>query len=139
MPGPVPKRSEERIRRNKPDIDLDSVRMSGLVEVPELGMEEENFHPWVIDFYESLKQSGQSKFYEPSDWQIARLVCVWLNTQLKRAGHPSAMMIAQINTMLTNLLVTEGDRRRVRMEVERQEVEGQLIDVASLFREQFSR
>ena len=113
MPGPPPKRDSERIRRNKPDTATDSIPMIGEVEIPDLAMDGVVFHPWVVDFYASLAESGQSKYYEPSDWQIARLVCVWINGQLSRKDHPSAMMIAQINTMLSSLLVTEIGRAHV--------------------------
>jgi hypothetical protein len=133
--GPVPKRSSERIRRNKDEADIDNVEMIGQVEIPELGMDDP--HPLIVDFYESLKDSGQSKFYEPSDWQFARVTLHFLNEQIKykTSGH----MMAVISSMLTNLLVTEGDRRRVRLEVEREQAKATVIDVADRFREMLSQ
>ena len=136
MAGPVPKRDDERIRRNKPDVPTDIIEMIGSVEVPALGIDDP--HPMVYDLYYSLQESGQAKYYEPSDWQFARFTMHFVN-ELLHQGRPSAMMLQQVNSMLSNLLLTEGDRRRVRLEVERETAEGKVIDVADMFRERFLR
>lgn len=130
--GVVPKRSDERIRRNK-DPFLEKITAIGTVQVPELNMPDA--HPLVQDFYDSLKDSAQSRFYEPSDWQYARLAMHALNDCFKQQ-RVSAIMLSSINQMLTGLLVTEGDRRRVRLEVERDQANGKVIDVATLFKQQ---
>lgn len=136
--GPIPKRDDERVRRNTPDVPVTKVTAIGTVEVPDLGIT--NPHPLVRDLYESLKDSAQSRFYEPSDWQYARLTLHFVN-KLVRAKQPSAMMLATANSMLTSLLMTEGDRRRVRLEVERnQNPEGaQVLEVADLFKQQLTK
>lgn len=68
-------------------------------------------------FYEALRRSGQSQFFEPSDWSYAaEIVCTAIDTY---ASKPSAMMLASINSAMSSLLVTEADRRRVRMELDR--------------------
>lgn len=95
--------------------------------VPDLGIE--NPHPFVVEFYESIRQSAQSNYYEPSDWQFARLTMYTLNEELnavyqsgdnKGKKKPLGVMKLQvINQMMSTLLLTEGDRRRVRMEIER--------------------
>lgn len=114
--GPIPERSDAVQRRNKPDTPVDKVPVFGAVVVPELGLK--NPHPLTVDLYTSMKDSGQSKFYEPSDWESARIAMHFLDKLLKKAN-PSAMMLTTVNQMLSNLLLTEGERRRVRMEVER--------------------
>jgi hypothetical protein len=110
--GPVPKRSTQRRRRNKegrPDVvtvpaDLQAPKLTGT-------------HSAVAKrFWEALGQSGQAQFFEPSDWAAAELVVIAIDSFVKR---PSAMLLASINSAMTNLLVTEGDRRRVRLELER--------------------
>lgn len=95
--------------------------------IPDLGLE--NPHPFVVDMYESIRQSAQSRYYEPSDWQFARLTMYALNEELNavymtgdNAGRkkPLGVMKLQVlNQMMSTLLLTEGDRRRVRMEIER--------------------
>jgi hypothetical protein len=131
----VPKRDSERIRRNKPDIDTTVIEMIGSVEPPALGIE--NPHPITEDFYYSLVESGQSKYYEPSDWQYARL-CFHFVDQLLKSGKPSSMILQQVNSMLGDLLVAEGQRRRVRMEIERDTpAPNNVIEAGDVFRQRF--
>lgn len=131
--GPIAGRSEDTIRRNIGD-PITKIDIKGPVEVPELGIK--NPHPIVADLYESMRDSGQAQYYEPSDWQYARLTMHLLNDMIKpkrvkgkdgryRQSQVSAMMVTSINQMLTSLLLTEGDRRRVRIEVERNQGGGE--------------
>lgn len=131
--GPVPKRSDERIRRNAEVIPIEKLAAAGLVIAPALALDDP--HPMVVNFYDSLKESAQAKYYEPSDWEYARYVMYFINKLLRQQGNPSAVMFAAINTALSNLLVTEGDRRRVRIEVERDGQEADITDIATYFRE----
>lgn len=136
MPGPIPKRSEERIRRNKPEVAIDSITVIGKVPQPDLGLTDP--HPLITDLYESLKESAQSRFYEPSDYQYARF-CLHFADLLLKSNRPSAQLLASVNQMLTDLLVSEGSRRRVRLEVERSDSGGDVIDVAGLFRQRLAQ
>lgn len=126
MPGPVPKRSDERRRRNK-SSRAEAVPVVGVVEIPAA---HEDWHPIARDWYVSLSLSGQAKFYEPSDWQQARLWAEVLSRQLD--GRVSAQMMATWSAAATELLTTEGARRRARMEIERKSVEAAPALVASL-------
>jgi hypothetical protein len=114
--GPVPKRSTERRRRNK-ETQVETVTLTGAgpVEVPPA---DEAWHPIAKDWYLSLAKSGQSKYYEPSDWQAARYVAEVMTKNLK-AKRFSAQLMASVWAAMTDLLTTEADRRRVRMEIER--------------------
>ena len=134
--GPVPKRSDERIRRNKDEVPIEKVSVIGPVATPELGFKDP--HQLVTDLYNSLSQSAQSQFYEPSDWQYARTAFHFLDGLLK-SGRPSGQMLATVNSMLTDLLLSEGSRRRVRLEVERNQTGGDVIDVAAMFRERLAQ
>lgn len=136
--GPVPKRSDQTIRRNEPEIPIDKIPAIGEVPIPDLGLP--NPHPIVKDMYQSLQDSAQKIYFEPSDWQYARLTLHFVN-KLLRKREPSAMMLATVNQMLTSLLMTEGDRRRVRIEVERNknQTEAKVFDVADRFRDMFQQ
>lgn len=118
--GPVPKRSESRRRRNKPgEGELQVVRAaasdaSGFV-VPEA---DGQWHPIASRLWESARVSGQSQFYEPSDWMMLFSLCDDLS-RYKQSKSRSAMMLASIMSGLSSLLLTEGDRRRVRVELAR--------------------
>ena len=123
--GPIGKRDEERVRRNIPEDPTVTVLMPGKVEIPELGDISHlgETHPLVIEMYDSMKRSASIKYFEPTDWQFARLALYTLNQELIAAQHNGkpvgAMKLTAINQMLSALLLTEGDRRRARVEVER--------------------
>ena len=138
--GPVPKHSTQKVRRNIDEVPIQTVTAIGVVPIPELNLV--NPHPLVEDLYESMRHSAQAKFYEPSDWQYARVTLHFANNLLK-STKPSAMMLAQVNTMLTSLLLTEGDRRRVRIEVERKPdgstPTGEVVTLADHYRASMER
>ena len=62
--------------------------------------------------------SGQSNYYEPSDWAAAVYVAeaITRNLAARRFSHQA---FATIFSAMTDLLTTETSRRRVRMEIER--------------------
>ena len=101
-------------------------------------------HPLVVDMYESIKASASVKYYEPTDWQFARLALYTLNQELvaaERNGKPvGAMKLTAINQMLSALLLTEGDRRRARLEIERApaEANGKVLDVTDMLRQRLA-
>lgn len=119
MSGPVPKRQDQRRRRNKTQ-PVDTVQVSGAVEIPDLGLTD--VHPLAKDLYESLKTSGQARFYEPSDWQRARLMVDMLS-DLLYSDKRSSMMYSAIQQDLRDLMVCEADRRRLKMEIQRGEAD----------------
>jgi hypothetical protein len=140
--GPIPKRSEERRRRNKPETPIDKVQAVGPVTIPSANPK---WHPVAKRIYESLESSGQSKFYESSDWATAYLLAESLSRDLE----PQFITIAEKKTVtkagtvtvedkplmlrlplkgaslaaylkgFAALGVTEGDRRRIGIEIDR--------------------
>jgi hypothetical protein len=123
------------VRRNKPAVPVEKVETIGVVAVPELGFDDPHF--LTVDLYRSLSESAQARFYEPSDYQIARSVLHFLDQQFK-TSRPSGQMVQSLFSQLTDLLLTEGARRRVRLEVERAQAGGDVIEVADLFRRRLS-
>src|SRR5690606_29144661 len=111
MPGPPPKRDAERVRRNKPDYETDTVVALGEVEVPPLNLRKPK--ALVQDIYDSHKASAQARYYEPSDWQILRLNLQLLDQELKKPHGVNGQVIATIMSTFTSLMSTEGDRRRL--------------------------
>lgn len=171
-PGPVPKHSSERRRRNK-DSKPTTVRRSRRAGEPAGGgflelrakdaiaraagepsaevltaaravesrvtvvraidrrLEEiaspvpllpDGTHPIARAWYESLQVSGQAPLYEPSDWAAAVFVAESM-TRLLRGRKLSAVGFAAVWSAMGELLTTEGARRRVRIELEREEPE----------------
>jgi hypothetical protein len=134
--GPIPKRSDERVRRNKVEGGIEKVRSIGVVAVPPLMVEDP--HPATVFWFESLRDSVQSQFYQASDWAFAQVLAIKLDHELKYT-RGSAQMMAVIQSMMTDLLVTEGSRRRARIEVERAQAGADVIDVAEMFRARLSQ
>lgn len=117
MSGPLPKRSDQRRRRNKTEGGISSAPLRPAEKLgPELDFEE--VHQLAADWYESLRTSGQAVYFADSDWQQARIWTDLLSRQLSK-GSPSAMMIAAWSSASSELLTTEGARRRLRLELER--------------------
>lgn len=111
--GPPPQRSDQRRRRNKVEIDRAPVST------------ETTFGPdppsWLSglarDWYESLRTSGQAIYYTDSDWTSALIIARAIERFDER---PSAHMLTAILSGFGSLAATEGDRRRLRIELERQ-------------------
>lgn len=111
----MPKRSEERTRRNKPENE-GGVSLSKGEKVPfRVPRADPNWHPRAKDWYKSLSRSGMREFYELSDYEHARIICDAMTEYYKR---PTAMMLATILQGMTALGTTEGERRRMRIELE---------------------
>lgn len=156
MPGPPPKRDAERRRRNGKAVETTSVDIAQLVKLEvEVPVASDDWHEIAIAMYESLSRSGQCIFYEPSDWMAAYVLCEQLSRALKPVpmigedgavildgnGEPMMRTIpmpgAAMNAFLkglASLMVTEGDRRRLSIELERRrgEVETAPEGVASI-------
>jgi hypothetical protein len=73
-------------------------------------------HPLAKAMYTALGTSAQNVYMEPSDWEYARWAMFVLS---KAAQKATAMMILAVDKMLANLMVTEADRRRARVEIDR--------------------
>lgn len=142
--GPPPKRSEERRRRNKTDASgrpyEDVIEAVVIDQQAELLAEvvipspDPTWHPIARMFWDSLLKSGQSMWYEPSDWAVAFLV----TESMSRDLNPQVVGITETGEVVkdtiplkgaslsayqkafTALLVNEGDRRKLRLELSRQ-------------------
>ncbi|MCW2898476.1 MAG: hypothetical protein JWO67_741 [Streptosporangiaceae bacterium] len=113
--GPVPTRSDQRRRQNKNPEGIATAKAPGVrAEQPPA---DASWHEMARDWYESLALSGQARWYQPSDWQTARVWAEVLSRQLA-GGRVSAQMIAAWSGAATELLTTEGARRRARVELE---------------------
>lgn len=114
--GPVPKRSAERRRRNK-ESQPENVRP--LTEKVDAPAADPGWHVIARDWYESLRESGQAQFYEPSDWQAARFVAEAMTRLLGQTRGFNANLMAALWSAMADLLTTEGARRRARLEIDR--------------------
>lgn len=119
--GPIPERSEARRRRNKETGPGLVKAASGTpADLPELPEPDGAWHQIASDWYLSLRESGQAAFYQPSDWAVARYAAELMSRLLSSDRAPNGQLVAALNTVMSTLLTTEGDRRRARIELERQ-------------------
>ncbi|AUG87134.1 terminase small subunit [Streptomyces phage Attoomi] len=118
MPGPVPKRSDQRRRRNASDGP--AVVKAGAGKAPTIPRASGDWHPIAKRWFQSLKDSGQAQFYEQSDWLTAVYVAEAMSRNLSQ-GKFSAQLFQSVMSAMTDLLTTEGARRRARVELEREE------------------
>ncbi len=89
------------------------------IDLPELPDADPLWHPIAADWYLSLRESGQAVFYQPSDWAVARYAADLMSKVLMSERGPNGQLVAALNSVMSSLLTTEGDRRRARMELER--------------------
>ena len=156
--GPVPKRTDQRRRTNKPDVPVKTAPRGMAKKAPAkksapkkapakkkvtativgdpydlIPAPNDNWHPIALDWYSSLVVSGQSEFYEQSDWMTAKLIAESMSRDLgsqvvgvTEKGEILRDTIPLKGASLSAYLrafavlgVTEGDRRRMMIELDR--------------------
>ncbi len=131
--GPPPKRSSQRRRTNTPAAG-EPIKAAG-AEVVEAPAGDPEWHPVALRWFESLAGSGQSKFYEPSDYAQAFVLAEAISRELSPQPivvgsgewatvqmHEMPMKGATLSAFLkgcTDLLVSETSRRRAALELQR--------------------
>lgn len=165
--GPIGKKNEAKMgHRTKAElagtevVDLDNID-DAILQLAEEGMipADEKWHPVAKQWYESLAKSGQRIYYQPSDWAIAYVLAESLSLDLKpqfvgineqtgevmmeRIPLKGASLAAYLKGF-TALMATEGDRRRLQLELERDSLKGKgqedptedgiVLDRAAMFR-----
>lgn len=116
--GPVPNRSDQRRRRNKVEIDrapVDTDQVYG-PEPPDW------LQGLALGWFEALRTSGQAIYYTDSDWASALIIAKAVE---RFEARPSAHMLTAILSGFGSLAATEGDRRRLRIELERTQGPGE--------------
>lgn len=123
--GPVPNHSDDLARdpkRKGGDRGDITKGTRYAVTIPD---EDPEWHEIAKMLWRALQTSGQADFYQDSDWIFAYSLMEDLTrykeVQFDREGRPyfkrSGQMLQTIYSAMERLLVTEGDRRRVRIEL----------------------
>lgn len=119
MPGPPPNRSDDLSRSrdanrgDKPPITKGVARE---VMIPRVS--DKTWHPIAKRLWDAAKTSGQSDYYQNTDWAILYSLCEDMSNY-KKSPRRSSQMLAAIMAGLSPLMLTEGDRRRARLELEK--------------------
>lgn len=144
MPGPVPKRSDQRHRGVRDDAKkpkLKVVEGSSPRQKAKAPRVSPSWHPLMKDWFRSLKESGQAVFYEPSDWQTARLLAEVMSQALNSGEPVKASTLGEFNRGAAALMTTEGERRRLRVELQAAEPgagDEETTSVLASYKEMFS-
>lgn len=138
--GPAPKRESQRRRANGKTTKKTAAKKAAAKKAAaqakpvtgELRTPDPDWHPVAVAWFEALEASGQSVFYQQSDWATARLVAEAMSRDLKpqpvvtkdgdvvQVTMPvKGASLAAYRSHMATLLVTEGDRRRVELELGR--------------------
>lgn len=117
--APIPKRSHEVMgHRTRAEMaQRTDGQAFGAADVP-VPDPDPTWHPVALQWYRGLAESGQAQFYEPSDWATAQYVAEMMHRHLSQA-HLSAATMTAILSATTELMCTEGSRRRLRLELQR--------------------
>lgn len=80
-------------------------------------------------WYKSLAESSQSQFFERSDWELA-YYCAEIMSRNLLAESFSSATAGIVDRMMSNLLTSVADRRRMHYEVEKARVDVDLAKAA---------
>lgn len=130
--GPVGKRAAERLGHRAKDDKPDTAPAGGRTVVKQ-PPGDPSWHEIAKTWYRSLAHSGQSVFYEPSDWATAIVIAEQISRELQpkivgldkwgnavvESAPISGQSLSGILKGMTALLATEGDRRRAQLELSR--------------------
>lgn len=119
--GPIGKRDEEKVRRNKTGedgLETKNFSMEDPVKIPKASFE----NPEVQGIWNALQISVNVQYFEPTDWAYAIFALTRIDNALQK-GEPGAMMMSALDNMLKQLAMTEAERRRLKIEAHRGTIE----------------
>lgn len=116
MPGPIKKEAERRRTQGPISGNARHGELRPVTRIPAANAE---WHKRAKDWYNALAKSGQSDYYQASDWAKAQIVGDLLTFVYESRFYRCAAVLAEINSMMSSLGTSEGDRRQVmRVELE---------------------
>lgn len=130
--GPVGKRHHQRLGHpNKANAENEPT--TAPTEAPVIPEPNPDWHPVARQLYDSLPKSGQSAFYSSADWATAYTLAESISRDLqpKLAGKDvdgeliyedkpiSGTNLSAYAKLMNDLLMTEGSRRRVKVELQK--------------------
>jgi len=126
--GPIPNADADLARkrtRKGGDVKPLTIGTRRPTRIPRV---DPQWHPIAKNLFNAVKRSGQSDFYQDSDWWLLYSLCEDLSVYKTPRheeddgtvwyGRRSGQMLQTIMSSMERLLITEGDRRRVRIELQ---------------------
>lgn len=81
------------------------------------------WHPIAARWFTSLGESGQSAFYQASDWMLAYVTAESMSREFFTGEPITGSSLTAYMKAMAALMVSEGERRRVGVELSRPEPE----------------
>lgn len=140
--APPRKREDQMLGRPKrvgpqaEQLPLDAAASHTVLPVPNLIVADP--HPIVQAFWDSLRVSPMRTYFQETDWAAAQMAAYLMQGICKPfAGKgPSAQMVAEVNRIFDSLGMTEIQRRKGGIEIERREDDTEeLADIENEYRE----
>jgi hypothetical protein len=129
--GPVPNREDDLARpRARKGSDQQPV-IKGVMRPVKIPNADRSWHPIAQKLWDAAKESGQSDFYQQTDWALLFSLCEDLS-EYKKSRKRSGQMLQTIYSAFERLLIAEGDRRRVRIELTEPEDESTPASVTAI-------
>lgn len=131
--GPIPERTSDLVGNHSAERANVTTARSGSDQPVSQPPPNPDWHPLAKSWYASFGASGQKVWYEPSDWMQLTLAAEQLSRELSEkvlsvtmhgekvygTGPITASTLSAVNSIAVRLLATEGDRRRMRIELTR--------------------
>lgn len=124
IPNPEGRVGHPSVAKSHPLYEVDVIGyIPGTEElaIPDPPVDEDGLYLWhdnAVGWYTSLSMSGQSRYYQASDWAMAWNAAVVLSAFHDNPwGKGAAQLLVQFNKMASGLLCSLGDRRRVNLEI----------------------
>ena len=146
MPGPIPMRSDDLAR---PEYDANrkgNIQLKKGKSIPsEPKAADPEWETLASEVYTSMMNSGMSAFFEASDWAMLYLLCDHLSDlrkTYKETGRLPAIIFQTVMRELNSLGMSEGERRRMRIELEAEvadDSEEATITVIDSYREKLAQ
>jgi hypothetical protein len=88
------------------------------------------------DLWDSMAVSGFNEFFTAADWQASRIYMMAIDSFIRGIVEKgwSAMKMAEVRSMMAEMLTLESARRRLKIEVQRSEDTPELAIVAPIDR-----
>lgn len=143
--GPLPNKDSDLARsRSRKGAEAQPAATMGVLRDVTIPDPDPEWGPVAHMLYESIKTSGIADFYQDSDWAFAFFVISEIDVYRRKGVNketgeeypthrPSGQMFAALAGAMTALGLTEGDRRRMRIELEKpkEEHDAQLYAIDS--------
>lgn len=114
--GPIPNRSDDLSRARDAHRGGKTIT-KGTARPASIPDPDPDWHPIALMMWEAAQESGQQDFYQSTDWVVLFSLLDDLS-HYKRTNMRNGNIMATIYSVLGSLLFTEGDRRRVQVELD---------------------